>query len=109
MIEQLESLLIATARERRMLTYAEVAADLDLQPPHIIYQVSKLIEAMMRRHAAAKVPQLASLVVSKARMGMPARGFFLLLEELDLYDGPPEGERARQFHRQELARCFDNL
>jgi hypothetical protein len=106
MIGELESLLIAAARERRLLTYAEVAAQLALQPPYVIHQTTELIEALMRLHAAAGAPQLASLVISKARGGLPAPGYFILLAELGLYDGPPDGPAARAFHAGETERCF---
>lgn len=107
LINRLETLLIAAARERRLLTYAEVAHCLELKPPHTIHKAIGLIEAMMRCHAATGAPQLASLVVSKARNGMPAAGFFLLLNELGLYNGPPGGEVARQFHAGTVERCYE--
>lgn len=106
MIAQLEALLIAAAREKRVMTYAEVARALDLPPPYTIHQAALLIEALMRHHAAAGAPQLACLVVSKARGGLPAPGFFALLAELGLYDGPADGPTARAFHAGEVARCF---
>jgi hypothetical protein len=108
-IERLEELLIAAARARRLLTYAQVAQALDLKPPHTIHQAAELIEMMMRLHAEAGAPQLASLIVSKARGGMPAPGFFILLAKLGLYDGPPEGEAARLFHASELVRCYEAI
>ncbi|MEA1620083.1 hypothetical protein SOQ14_14355 [Erythrobacter sp. T5W1-R] len=51
-------------------------------------------------------PQLASLVVSKARGGLPAPGYFVLLRELGLYAGPSEGPEAQAFHAGEVAACF---
>lgn len=109
LIAQLETVLIAAARAGSVLTYAEAARSLDLKPPHTIHQAAEVIEAMMRLHAAAGAPQLASLVVSKARGGMPTPGFFLLLAELGLYDGPPDGAEARRFHACELARCYASV
>lgn len=105
-IGQLEQLVLSAARERRVVTYAEVAKTLGLAPPHTIHQAALLIEQMMRLHAAAGTPQLASLVVSKGRGGLPAPGFFALLDELGLYHGPPDGAEARAFHAAEIARCF---
>ncbi len=106
MIGQLEQLLLLAARERRVLTYAEVAKALGLTPPHTIHQAALLIEQMMRVHAAAGAPQLASLVISKARGGLPAPGFFALLDELGLYHGPADGPAARAFHAAQTERCF---
>jgi hypothetical protein len=106
LIERLEALLIAAAREQRLMTYAEVARALELPPPHTIHRAALLIEEMMRHHAAAGSPQLASLVISKARGGLPAPGYFVLLAELNLYEGPASGTQAQAFHSHEVARCF---
>ncbi len=103
---RLERLLIACAREGRILTYAEAARSLALPPPHTIHKTAELLEALIRHHAAAGAPQLASLVVSKARGGLPAPGYFALMGELGLYTGPAEGPQARAFHAGEVAACF---
>lgn len=105
-LERLERLLIAAAREGRVMTYAEAARALALPPPHTIHRTAELLEALMRHHAAARAPHLASLVVSKARAGLPAPGYFVLAGELGLYSGPPDGPAARAFHAGEVAACF---
>lgn len=105
-VERLEGLLIDAAKNRSPLTYQQVAQLLELQPPHTIHQAAALIEEMMRNHAKAGAPQLASLVISRARGGLPAPGFFMLLQELGLYDGSVDGEDARRFHSTEMQRCF---
>jgi hypothetical protein len=105
-LAQLEALLIAAAREARVMTYAEAARGLALPPPHTIHQTAELLEALMRLHAAAGAPLLASLVISKARGGLPAPGFFVLAGELGRYDGPPDGREALAFHAGEVAACF---
>jgi hypothetical protein len=108
-LERMETLLIEAARNRSTLTYQQVAQRLELQPPHTIHQAAEWIEALMRIHAHAGAPQLASLVISKSRGGLPALGFFLLIKELGLYDGSVDGEDARQFHAREMQRCFDSI
>jgi hypothetical protein len=107
LIDRLERLLIDAARERRTMTYAEAARLLDIEPPHTIHKTALLIEAMMRRHAAAEAPQLASLVVSKARGGLPAPGYFELMGDLGLYDGGARGPEAARFHAAEMRRCYE--
>ena len=107
MCEQLELLLIDAAKKQQTLTYRQVAQYLELQPPNTIHQATECIEALMRKHAKSQTPQLASLVISKARNCLPAPGFFMLLHELGLYDGSVDGEDAHAFHRQEMTRCFD--
>lgn len=105
-LARLERLLITLAQQSRIMTYAEVAQALDLPPPHRIHKTAELIEALMRHHASAGAPLLASLVISKARGGLPAPGYFVLAAELGLYDGPPDGTEARAFHAGEVAACF---
>ena len=107
MLERLEARLVEAARNRDTLTYQQVAQQLELQPPHTIHQATEYIEAMMRIHAHAEAPQLASLVISKMRGGLPAPGFFILLQQLGLYNGSVDGEDAKAFHAQEMQRCFD--
>lgn len=105
-LDRLEQLLITAAQRQQVMTYAAVARALALPPPYTIHKAAELIEAQMRRHAAAGAPQLASLVVSKARGGLPAPGYFVLLRELGLYAGPSEGPEAQAFHAGEVAACF---
>lgn len=107
MIARLEAMLLDAARERRMMTYREVARGLEIKPPHTIHKAALLIEALMRCHAEDGAPQLASLVISRVRGGLPAPGYFLLLRELNLFDGDGEGEVARTYHENEVHRCFD--
>lgn len=105
-MDRLEALLVDAARAGRVMTYADAARALGVPPPYVIHQTAEVIEALMRAHAAAGAPQLASVVVSKARGGLPAPGYFVLLGELGIYDGPAEGAEARAFHTAELARCY---
>lgn len=106
MLAELEAMLMAAARARQVITYAQVARALAIPPPHTIHKAALLIEELMRAQAAAGAPQWASLVISKARGGLPAPGFFVLASALGLYDGPPDGPQARAFHAAEVNRCF---
>ncbi len=105
MRKTLEACLIQAARAGQTLTYAELAARLELRPPHTIHRTALLLEDLMRDQAAKGEPQLASIVVSKARAGLPAPGFFILMRELDLYNGPDTGQPARTFVEEERLRC----
>mgnify|MGYP006431679917 CR=1 FL=1 len=107
MIETLEKLLVDAAKRRETLTYKQVAQLLELQPPNTIHQATECLEALMRQHAKSQTPQLASLVISRARGGLPAPGFFMLLHDIGLYNGQVDGEDARDFHAQEKERCFE--
>jgi hypothetical protein len=64
------------------------------------------LEQLMDKDAAAGRPLLAAFAVSKARPGLPARGFFLKAQALGLFSGDPEGREALEFHAQELRRAL---
>lgn len=102
----LERELRAMARAGTTATYAALARRLELGPPHRIHQTTVLLEALMDQQAGRGEAQLASLIVSRARQGLPAPGFFLKLQALGLHDGPAEGSGARRRHAEELARVY---
>jgi hypothetical protein len=54
----------------------------------------------MREDAAAGRPFIAARAVSRARTGLPGKGFFDLARALAR--GPEEGESEREFHAREL-------
>jgi len=63
----------------------------------------------MRDQAAKREPQLTSFVVSRGRVGLPAPGFFMMMREMGLYDGPDTGTEARKLVEDERARCAQLL
>ena len=107
MLEKLDALLAEAAQQKSLLTYRQVAQALDLEPPHVIQQAAELLEALMRSQAKTEKPLLASLVVGRARMGLPAPGYFILLNELGMYQGSVDGEDARRIHAEQVQRCYE--
>jgi len=105
MNDVLKAHLVEAARHGQTLTYAELATRLGLRPPQTIHRTTLLLEALMKDQAKSGEPQLASFVVSRARRGLPAPGFFMLLRALELYDGRDDGHEARAFIDNERARC----
>lgn len=100
--ETLRPYLERLAREGRIVTYREAAAELAVSPPHTIHQVTQALEATMDADAAAGRPFAAALVVSKTRDGLPAPGFFAKARALGRYDGPDHGAAATAWHALEL-------
>lgn len=84
------------------LTYQALAQALGLRPPHTIYRVIQVLEHSMREDAVAGRPFIAALVISRARGGLPAPGFFDLATRLGRHDGSEYGPAARDFHAREL-------
>jgi hypothetical protein len=85
------------------VTYHQAARGVGLRPPHVIHSVSKLLEALMEEDAARGWPFIAALVVSRARDGLPALGFFQTAARLGRFAGDPFGEEAVAYHAAELA------
>ena len=88
------------------ITYQELAKALQILPPHSIQQVTEALERLMEEDAAADRPFIAALVISKARGGLPARGFFDCARRLGRFAGDPDGQDAWSFHAAELDAVF---
>ncbi len=88
--------------ERLPITYRSLADALGLMPPKTIHRVAEALEHLMREDAAMDQPFIASLLISKARGGLPAPGFFECARRLGRYDGAVCGPAARAFHAAEL-------
>jgi hypothetical protein len=107
MINSLTTLLQVAAKMHTTITYRDVATSLNLQPPQTINQATTLLENLMRQHVAENKPILASLVISQIRAGLPAHGYFQLLNELGVYSGSVDDEDAVIFHQSEVERVFE--
>ncbi len=99
---QLRAHLQAIAKQRNPITYGEAARVLRLVPPNTIHQVTAALERLMAEDAAANRPFIAAMVISKARGGMPAPGFFEDAGRLGRFAGDPAGPEAWAFHAQEF-------
>jgi hypothetical protein len=104
--DQLRRELLGQVRTGVPATYKELADRLALAPPRTIHRVTEALEHLMDEDAAAGRPLLAAFAVSKARSGLPARGFFLKAQALGFFSGDPEGREAFEFHAQELRRAL---
>lgn len=101
--ERVRAQLRAAARRGVPVTYRDLALALDLPPPNTIHQLTELLEALMADDAAAGRPLMAALVVSKARRGLPAPGFFDCARRLGRFDGTGDALEAAAYHAGELA------
>ena len=85
------------------ITYKALAEALEVEPPNRIHQVTEALEWLMREDAANEHPFIAALVISRARGGLPAPGFFDIAKELGRFDGDPSGPDATASHGAMLA------
>lgn len=94
--------LLPRAAARETVPYEALAREIGVQPPHRIHRLTLALEAMTRDDVAFGRPPLAALAVSKGEGGVPGRGFFQLLRDLGLHDGPDRGDAARARHERLL-------
>jgi len=96
-------LLLSLPSDQLPLTYQQLADRLGLQPPHTIHRVVLALEYTMVEDAKADQPFVAALVISRARSGMPAPGFFDLAKRLGRHQGEQRGPTARSFHSEQMS------
>ncbi len=99
---RLRAHLQALAALRLPITYQEAARALLLSPPNTIHQVTEALEQLMAEDAAANRPFIAAMVISKARGGMPAPGFFECAARLGRFAGDATSLDASSFYADEL-------
>jgi hypothetical protein len=105
-VDRLEALLIAAARARRSLTYAEVLAHFGIRiTPRRVYALCRDLGAVCARNRARGEPELAVLVVRKSDR-LPGEGFFHSLWRDGAYDGPATGAQAHAYVRDESEKVF---
>ena len=100
--QQLRSCLQNMAAAGLTITYGGLARLLELSPPNTILQITVALEQLMEEDAEVGRPFLAAFVLSKARGGLPAVGFFDCARRLGRFAGDPNGVETRSFHATEL-------
>jgi len=80
---------------------------LDLSPPNTIHQLTVALEYLMEEDAVASHPLIAALVVSRARGGLPALGFFDCARRVGRFDGDPLGPDATAFYAAEFSAAVE--
>ena len=100
--KQLRTCLQNMAAAGLTITYGALARLLELPPPNTIHQLTVALERLMEEDAEAGRPFIAALVLSKARGGLPAEGFFDCARRLGRFAGDPNEVEARTFHVTEL-------
>ena len=63
-----------------------------------INRLALWLESTIETDAAVGTTLRAARVISRARGGLPAPGFFMKCSTLGLYDGPADGPQAYAFH-----------
>lgn len=84
------------------VTYQALAKVMELSPPNTIHQLTRALETLTLEDASADRPLIAAFVISKARGGLPAPGFFECAQRVGRFDGDPSGPEAEVFYAAEF-------
>lgn len=102
LIERMAAVLDERAAQGQTLTYLELADAVAMPAPQRIHRITRLLEILMKRDAAAGRPIRSALAVSRVGDGLPATGFFIAARRAGLFDGQDEPG----FHRALLQRLL---
>ena len=76
--------IMAAIRNKDQITYKALAATANMTGPHKIHRLTSWLEQLMAEDHHNDRPLRAAVVISKARGGLPAPGFFDKAKELGL-------------------------
>jgi len=101
--QRIRTYLCHAAAAGEPITYQALASALELAPPNTIHQLTVALEELIEEDAAAGQPLIAAMVISKARGGLPAVGFFDCAKRVGRFDDDPLGAQAAVFFKAEFA------
>jgi hypothetical protein len=94
--------LCKIAQTAQPITHHAFAKRLELSPPNTIHKLTVALEQSIDENVAADQPLIAALVISKAKAGLPVRGFFEYTKEIGLFYRDVSEPDASVFHEVEL-------
>ncbi len=87
------------------ITYQALAKVLELTPPNTIHQLTVALERLIEEDTAADRPLISALVISKARDGLPAPGFFECAWRFGRLVDDPLGPTVPEFYAAEYGKA----
>lgn len=99
--------LCEIAESAQPVTYQALAKNLELSPPNTIHQITVALECLIEEDTIAARPLIAALVISRARGGLPALGFFECAKRVGRFHGEPLGPEASVFYEAEFKRAVE--
>lgn len=100
--------LVKIAGQGAPVTYQFVAKALDISPPNTIHQLTIALETLIEQDAASGRPLITALVISKARGGLPAPGFFDCAHRVGQFDGDMSETNCVAFFTAEFAAAVEH-
>ena len=85
-----DQMLMTVISQRRQITYNQLATAAGLTGSHRIHRLTVWLEQTMAEDHRCGRPIRAAVVISKARGGLPAPGFFSVAEQLGLSFSEPD-------------------
>ena len=76
--------IMTVIKNKDQITYNALAATANMTGPHKIHRLTAWLEQLMAEDHDNERPLRAAVVISKARCGLPAPGFFDKAKELGL-------------------------
>lgn len=105
--DAVRSHLCVIAGQHTPMTYHALAKAVGIDPPHSIHKLSIALERLMEEDAMAGRPLISSLVISKARGGLPAPGFFDCARRIGCLDRAASAIEAAEFYAGEVERATE--
>ena len=87
------------------ITYQALAKVLELTPPNTIHQLTVALERLIEEDTAADRPLISALVISTARDGLPAPGFFECAWRFGRLVDDPFGPTVPEFYAAEYGKA----
>jgi len=110
LLQHLRGHLDSLARQGETISYRQLSILVEISGPQVIRCLTDLLEEIIRAdHAAGINASVASLAVSQAVPNIPRAGFFMLLRELGIYNGPDEGVEAAAYHADCVQQVFERF
>lgn len=97
-----DQLLMRAVKDQRQITYNQLAIAAEVTGPHRIHRLTTWLEQTMAEDHRCGRPLRAAVVISKARDGLPAPGFFLCAEQLGINLNRPDRKTAYHIYLKQL-------
>ncbi len=107
--QRVRAALETVAKQRTTISYRMLAIEAQVPGPQIIHKLTLCLEDIFREDHSNGEMSLAVLAVSRGEPAVPRAGFFILLRELGLYDGPDQGPEANAKHFSLTQEVYTNL
>lgn len=101
--------IMAVIRNKDQITYNALATTANMTGPHKIHRLTLWLEQIMAEDHESGRPLRAAVVISKARGGMPAPGFFDKARELGLDFETTDRHTSYKTYLQEVYASISDL